>query len=63
MNPQPVQVLDDLTLIANRQVIARLQPCEALDMAEVLVRLGMRAILREEGADALLYADPTRAAN
>lgn len=49
-----IQVLDDLSIIADRHVVARLEPSEAFDMAEQLVRLGMRRILTEEGAAAIV---------
>ena len=59
MNIQPVEILDDLTLITHAGVVARLQPSQALEMAEALVRKGMRRILFEEGADALRADEPT----
>ncbi|MBI2798995.1 MAG: hypothetical protein HYX63_01710 [Gammaproteobacteria bacterium] len=63
MNAQPIEVLDDLTLIAGRKVVAHLLPSQALDLAEVLVRSGMRRILFEEGADALLADEPSQSSN
>ena len=63
MNLPAMTILDDLSVVVDRCVVVRLRPDEAFDAAEQLVRLGMRAILREEGADALLAEEPARAAN
>ncbi|MBI2801870.1 MAG: hypothetical protein HYX63_16605 [Gammaproteobacteria bacterium] len=57
MNARPIEVLDDLTLVADRKVVAHLLPSQALDLAEILVRSGMRRILFEEGADSLLVEE------
>ena len=48
-----IEILDDLTIVSDRHVIGQLEPSQAFDMAEQLVRFGMRRILVEEGADAL----------
>ena len=57
----PIEVLDDLTLVADRRVVAHLLPSQAFDLAEVLVRSSMRRILFEEGADSLLANVPAAA--
>lgn len=48
-----IEILDDLTVIADCHVVGRLEPSQAFDMAEQLVRLGMRRIMAEEGASAI----------
>lgn len=53
MSGPAITILDDLSVIIDRCVVTKLRPDEAFATAEQLVRLGMRAILREEGADAL----------
>lgn len=57
MSVPAIQVLDDLSIVIDRCVVAKLRPDEAFDAAEQLVRLGMRRILREEGAAALAGDD------
>lgn len=54
MNPQPIEILDDLTVIADRRVIAHLLPSQAFDLAEVLVRSSMRRIFDQEGGAELI---------
>ena len=54
MSLPAITILDDLSVVVDRCVVVRLRPDEAFATAEQLVRLGMRAILREEGADSLL---------
>ncbi|MGE3777270.1 MAG: hypothetical protein AB7F89_08810 [Pirellulaceae bacterium] len=58
MNASALQILDDLSLVVDRRVVVTLRPSEAFDAAEQLVRLGMRRILAEEGADALRNEAP-----
>jgi len=54
MNAPAIQILDDLSVVVDRCVVVKLRPDEAFDAAEQLVRLGMRRILAEEGASALM---------
>ncbi len=63
MMNHPIEVLDDLTLIADRKVVSQLLPSQAFDLAEVLVRSSMRRILSEEGADSLFEDEPAHTTN
>lgn len=50
MHVDHLDVLDDLTVVADRRVVAQLRPAEAFDLAEKLVRRGMRCAMAEEAA-------------
>lgn len=50
MHVDHLDVLDDLTVVADRRVVAQLRPAEAFDLAEQLVRRGMRCAMAEEAA-------------
>lgn len=52
-HPQ-LEIRDDLTLIVNRRSFGQLEPAAAFDLAERLVRVGMRKIFSEEGGRELI---------
>ena len=56
-----IQVLDDLSIVANRCVVARLEPSEAFDLAEQLVRSGIRRAMLDESAKVLFEGEDSGA--
>lgn len=62
MSAVALEVLDDLTVVADRHVVCKLRPAEAFDVAEQLVRIGMRRAMAEEAA-ATLHDEDTPADN
>ncbi len=53
----PIEIREDLSVIAERRVIAHLRADEALLLAGELARSAFRRIAKEEGADELLYGE------
>ena len=54
-----IEILDDLRVVADGQVVGRLEPSVAFDLAERLVRIAMRNVMLEESSAALEAAADT----
>lgn len=55
----PIEVFEDLTLVAARRVVVRLSADEALLLAGDLARRAFRRIATEEGVDVAIFDDST----
>lgn len=49
-----IEITNDLTLMVEQRPVARMEPSQAFDIAEALVRCGMRQIIAQENADRLV---------
>ena len=52
-HPQ-LEISDDLTVVINRRSFGQLEPAAAFDLAERLVRVGMRRIFDQEAGAELV---------